>query len=131
MATAKGSFKVTSWDENPYEEMEGGGKLTLASVEYTLSGDLEGAGTVRWLMAYRPDGTAHYTGIQRVTGSIGGRDGSFVVRTTGDFDGKVASGSWEIVPGTGTGDVAGISGKGTATAPYGDEATYELAYELA
>jgi hypothetical protein len=131
MTRANGSFKVTSWDENTYEELDGGGKLTLASVEYTLSGDIEGNGTVRWLMAYRPDGTAHYTGLQRVTGSIGGHDGSFVVETTGDFDGKVADGTWTIVAGSGTGALSGISGRGTGRAPYGDEATYALTYDLA
>jgi len=130
MTTAKGTFKVEHWDEDAYEQLEGGGKLTLATVAYRLTGDLEGEGTVRWLMAYRPDGTAHDTGIQRVTGSVAGHDGSFVVATAGDFDGAVAAGTWEIVPGTGTGALAGITGGGTARAPHGDTATYELDYEL-
>jgi Protein of unknown function (DUF3224) len=130
MERATGSFQVRSWDENTYEELEGGGKLTLASVEYALRGDIEGEGTVRWLMVYQADGTAHYTGLQRVRGSIAGRKGSFVVETVGDFDGELAAGTWEIVPGSGTGALAGISGKGTGRAPSGAEATYQLDYDL-
>jgi hypothetical protein len=130
MERATGSFQVRSWDENTYEELEGGGKLTLASVEYGLRGDIEGEGTVRWLMVYQAGGTAHYTGLQRVRGSIAGRKGSFVVETVGDFDGELAAGTWEIVPGSGTGALAGISGKGTGRAPSGAEATYQLDYDL-
>jgi Protein of unknown function (DUF3224) len=130
MATATGTFKVTSWDEHTYEELDDGGKLTLASVDYGLRGDIDGDGTVRWLMAYRPDGTAHYTGLQLVRGSVGGREGTFVVETVGDFDGKLAAGTWAIVPGTGTGALAGISGTGTGEAPSGATATYRLDYDL-
>ena len=130
MASAKGSFEVKDWHEDTYEELDGGGKLTLATVAYRLSGDIEGEGTVRWLMAYRPDGTAHYTGIQHVTGSLAGRRGGFVLETGGDFDGKVAAGTWAVVPGSGTGELAGISGRGGGTAPHGATATYELDYSF-
>jgi hypothetical protein len=128
---ATGSFQVKAWDESTYRELDGGGKLTLATVQFGLRGDLEGEGSVRWLMAYRADGSAHYTGLQHVTGSIAGREGGFVVETVGDFDGQVAAGTWEIVPGTGTGALAGISGKGSGRAPSGAEATYQLDYDLA
>ncbi len=130
MAKANGTFEVTSWDEEPYEELEGGGKLTRADVRQEFSGGVTGAGAVQWLMAYRADGTAHYVGLQRVTGSIDGRAGSFVLETTGDFDGTEATGRWSVIPGMGTGDLAGLRGTGTMRAPHGSKAEFELDYEL-
>lgn len=131
MPTARGWFAITSFNEDAYEQRGGGAKLTHASGDQTFSGDIEGDGSVHWLMSYRPDGTARYVGLQRITGELGGRSGSFVIEATGDFDGASSRGSWSVVPATGTGDLTGISGTGTFDAPGGPKATYELEYELA
>ena len=128
MAHATGKFEITSWNENTYEELEGGGKLTQASVEQRFSGDVEGGGAVQWLMAYEADGTARFVGIQRVNGSIGERKGCFVMETIGDFDGEVASGEWTIV--SASGDLEGLGGTGRFRAPHGPTASLELDYEL-
>jgi hypothetical protein len=128
MTHATGTFEVTSWNENTYEELDGGGKLTQASVEQRFSGDVDGDGAVQWLMAYGPDGTARFVGIQRVTGSIGGREGCFVMETTGDFDGGVATGEWTIV--SAEGELEGLKGTGRFSAPKGPTASVELDYEL-
>ncbi len=42
---ATATFKVNSWDEKPYDEMEGGPKLTRATVTKSFSGDIEGEST--------------------------------------------------------------------------------------
>jgi hypothetical protein len=41
MTTATGAFKVSSWDEQPYEERDGPAKLTRAAVALAFTGDLE------------------------------------------------------------------------------------------
>jgi hypothetical protein len=128
MTTATGTFAVQGWDEQTYEEREGGAKLTRATVTLGFAGALEGDGAVQWLMAYRPDGTAAFVGLQRVNGSLGGRDGSFVLADTGAFEGGVARGTWTIVSGSGEGGLAGISGSGGFEA--GKDATYTLDYDL-
>lgn len=130
MQHATGSFKVSSMKEDPYEDLVDGGKLTRASGDQTYDGDIEGRGTVQWLMSYRGDGTAHFVGIWHVTGSIGGQDGSFVIESVGDFDGKASSGTWSIVDGMGRGDLKPLRGSGTFRAPGGADATYELDYEI-
>jgi hypothetical protein len=130
MPKAKGSFDVTSWNEDAYEEFDGGGKLTRASVEQKFTGDLEGDGAVQWLMSYASDGTAHFVGLQRVTGSIGDRAGSFVLETTGDFDGTVAKGAWSVVPGSGTAGLKDVRGRGSFEAPMGGKPSFELDYEI-
>jgi hypothetical protein len=86
MHRATGSFMLTSWNEETDHESQGR-KKTLASVTQDFSGDITGEGEVRWLMVYRDDGTARFVGTQRVDGTLGGRQGSFVLETTGDFDG--------------------------------------------
>jgi hypothetical protein len=130
MRHAAGSFKVSAMHEDPYEELGGGAKLTRASGEQAYEGDITGRGTVQWLMSYRGDRTAHFVGIWHITASIDGRDGSFVVESVGEFDGKASSGSWSVLDGLGRGDLEGIRGTGTFRAPGGADATYELDYEL-
>jgi hypothetical protein len=131
MPKAVGEFNIDSWDEKTYQELEDPAKLTRADVSQTFSGDIEGTGSVQWLMAYRPDGTARFVGLQRVEGSIGGKQGSFIAETAGDFDGAVARWVWTIVSGTGTGDLTGLEGQGTFEAPHGSKATFEAEYRLA
>jgi Protein of unknown function (DUF3224) len=122
-----GTFKIEGWDESAYSEEEDGRKLTQASVKQSFSGDIEGHGSVKWLMCYRPDQTAEFVGLQRIDGQVGGRSGSFVLlQTDGSFDGKVARGQLSVVPGSGTGDLDGLRGQGEFSAPHGGEASLTL-----
>lgn len=125
---ALSSFQVASWDEDTYDELDTGRGLTQAVVSLTFSGTIEGHGSVRWLMAYRADGTASFVGLARITGSLDGRSGSFVLQNTGAFDGMVARGTWSVVEGSGTDALEGLAGAGGFEA--GQEATYTLEYRL-
>ena len=127
---AKGSFKIESWDEQPYAETEGGGKLTRATVKQSFDGDIEGEGQTEWLMCYRPDQTADFVGLQRVVGKVGERSGSLVLESTGSFDGKEAKGPLTIIAGSGTGDLEGIAGEGEMRAPLGGEPQVSLSYRF-
>jgi hypothetical protein len=128
--SARATFTLDGWDEQPYEELAEGRKLTRASVKQTFSGEIDGAGTVEWLMAYRPDGTADFVGLQLITGTLGGRSGTFVLSTTGTFDGQEAAGTWTVLAGSGTDELAGLTGTGTMSAPTGGEPTVSLDYDL-
>jgi hypothetical protein len=57
------SFEIASWDESPFDEGEGLGKLTRASVGRAYSGDIDGESVTEWAMAYRLDGSATFVGI--------------------------------------------------------------------
>ena len=129
-ARALGSFEVTSWNETTYSELEGGGKLTRASVRQAFTGGMEGEGTVEWLMCYRADGTASWCGLQRVDGRVGERSGSLVLQVSGTFDGAEARGTWQVVPGSGTGQLQGLRGSGEMTAPHGSTASFSLEYDF-
>ena len=108
------TFAIKSWDEKPYAEFEGGRKLTRASVVYTYSGDIEGEGSVEYLMVYGPHGAGTYVGMERVVGKVAGRSGSFVSQHTGTFEPKGVSDTWFISPESGTGELEGLSGGGDA-----------------
>jgi Protein of unknown function (DUF3224) len=128
---ATATFKVADWDERTYAEIEDGGKLTRASVKQAFSGDIEGEGSVEWLMCYRPDKTAGFVGLQRIVGQLEGRSGSFVlIQTDGTFDGKEARGTLAVVPDSATGELHGLRGEGEFSAPLGSEAAVTLDYEF-
>ena len=79
MTKAEGSFDILSGDETAYEERDDGAKLTHAWGAQRFSGDITGEGSVHWLMSYGRDKTARYVGLQRITGSLDGREGSFII----------------------------------------------------
>lgn len=126
--TARGEFSVESWDEKTYQELEGGAKLTRARIRQVFTGDLEGRGDWEALMCYRTDGTATYVGFARIEGRLAGRAGTFVVRTTGGYDGKEARWSLSVVVGSGTGELVGLVGDGEAAAPHGPKGSFSLTY---
>ncbi|HEV3497587.1 MAG TPA: DUF3224 domain-containing protein [Actinomycetes bacterium] len=125
-STATGTFTIRGWDEQPYAEAEGAPKLTHARVTTAYTGELDGQGTYALLMVY-DQADATYTGYERFTGTLGGRSGSFVLRLEGGFSDGAARTTWTVVEGTGTGDLAGLRGKGGYVAKQGDP---EVAYEL-
>jgi len=81
-------------------------------------------------MAYRPDGTARFVGLQRVEADIDGIHGGLVLETVGDFDGQVARWTATIIDGAVDGDLAKATGQGTFEAPMGSEASFELDVDL-
>jgi hypothetical protein len=86
---------------------------------------------VEWLLCYRPDKTADFVGLQRISGRVGDRSGSFVLlQTAGTFDGDAARGELSVVPGSGTGDLRGLLGTGEFNAPHGGEASLSLEYDF-
>jgi Protein of unknown function (DUF3224) len=130
-AQATGTFTVSGWDENTYEELDGGGKLTKAHVTFGFDGDLKGEGGWEAVMCYGQDGTAAFTGFQRTIGELGGRSGSFVVRADGSYEDGQARTIWQIVDGSATGDLRGLRGTGSAITTGGSGGTFTLDYELA
>lgn len=128
---ATGTFKVKNWKEKPYNKIEGGAKLTRATVTQTFRGDIKGEGAVEFLMAHRADKSAKFVGIQYITGRIGDRSGGFALQVTGTFEGGVAKGRWTVIPGLGTDDLTGLRGKGSFEAPMGPDASFVLEYTFA
>lgn len=129
--TALGTFSIRSWDENPWAEDDPGHKLTHAKVTAAYEGDIEGDGTSQSVMCYVDDEHATYAGFERVTGRLGGRSGTFVVEARGTYEDRTAKTSWAVVPGSGTGELAGLRGSGGYVAGHGEAAVaYRLDYSF-
>ena len=125
-STANLVFKVKSWEEDPYQEMEDGTKLTRARVTNSFTGELEGEGNVEYLMFHRADGTASFVGLEHVVGKVGGRSGSFVLEHRGEFVGGKVEDDWSVVPGSGTGELEGFQGKASFASDHAEE--YSMAF---
>lgn len=128
--TARARFAITNWDEKPYSEVPNQPKLTRATVTKTLTGDIDGDSQIEYLMMYRGDGTAAFVGLERVTGRIAGKSGSFVLQRTGVFEDGQAKESYSVIPGSGTGELQGLRGQGTSAVGHGMEHPFTLEYEL-
>ena len=109
---AAATFTLQSWDEKPYDEKEGVPKLTRVSATKSYQGEIAGEGKVEYLMMYRDDGSATFTGLERVVGSVGDRAGSFVLLHGGSFEGGVAKVTLSVVSGSGTEALCGMRGEG-------------------
>lgn len=109
-ATATGSFTVemTPQGEGATSDGVSTGRMALAK---RFAGDLEGTGAGEMLTALTPvAGSAGYVAIERFTGSVHGRAGSFVFQHAGVMSGGAKRLAIEVVPYSGTGALAGIAG---------------------
>lgn len=127
---AEAQFEVKSWKEETYEEYGEDAKLTRAIVTQNFSGDIEGEGTVEYLMTYKTETSARFIGQQLITGYIGEYSGSFVLHLSGIFDGSKVEANWSVVSGSATDELRGLRGEGSFSAPLGSTASVTLDYEL-
>lgn len=128
--TASARFSIKSWDEKPYSEGQDLPKMTRASVDKTFTGEIDGEGHVEYVMMYRSDGTAVFVGLERITGRIAGRNGSFVLQRTGVFEDGQAKESYSVITGSGTGELRSLRGEGTSAVGHAADYPFALNYEL-
>jgi len=122
----EGNFENKGWDEQTVSEFDGT-KITHARVRQTFAGGITGDADIDWQMYYRPDGTASFVGLAKITGAVDGRNGTLVVTSNGEFDGKEVRGDWVVVGATA--EIDGLTGTGTFAAPMGPSGTYSFDYE--
>lgn len=127
---AKGTYEITGWDEKTWDGKAwnevSGAKQTHAKVSLMYHGDLEAEATVQFLMAYPNDTSASVIGLEKVTGRIGGKSGSFILQDSGKFENGVATSTMTVVPGSGTGELAGLTGQGSSVAEHDGKLTYVI-----
>src|SRR5215467_1182130 len=127
-AHATGVITVRTYEPVAYDEPAEGPVLTRIHVEESFSGDITGSGVVEFLQAARADGWASFVVVERVTGTLGGRQGTFLLQDNGTVDGEVVSGTWFVIPDSGTGELAGLRGDGGFRANLGEGAQIHLDY---
>ncbi|HYW27402.1 MAG TPA: DUF3224 domain-containing protein [Terriglobales bacterium] len=114
-------FKIDSWDEQPYRELDDGRKFTRAVVALSVAEQgIEARATWDAVLYYAADGTSSYAGLMHVEGRLGDRTGSFVMEGTGRYDGTEARGESTVVPATATGELRGLHGTGQSVSTHED-----------
>lgn len=132
-----GAFSFTGWEEATYSEASEGSKLAMAKVTNDFHGAIEGRGTLTYILTYLPGGEAVFTGYEQIVGNVGGRSGSFVLF----HDGRVANATsptefvvtsnLTVVPGSGSGALAQLTGSGAFVGRHEDtETRYSFDYEI-
>lgn len=107
---ATGTFEVQTSEEPSFDSQDGV-DLAQVSVSKTFDGPLKGESAMRMLKAVTGvPGSAGYVGIERFTGELEGRQGSFVCQHNGIMTRGKPELTVAIVPDSGTGDLAGITG---------------------
>jgi hypothetical protein len=107
---AKGSF-VVKLLPLAFEGQAEASKLGRMSIDKEISGDLVATTRGQMLTAFgEVKGSAGYVAIEKVEGALHGRKGSFVLQHSGTMDRGAPSLKISVVPDSGTGELAGLSG---------------------
>jgi len=109
---------------------ESGDKLGRMSLHKTFRGDLDATGQGEMLTAMTDTkGSAVYVAIERVTGTLHGKSGSFALHHRGIMNRGEQAVNVMVVPDSGTEELEGISGEMQIRIEDGNH-FYEFAYDL-
>ena len=122
---AKSSFTIDKTNESPIDWT--GGSIKRARWYKTFSGSLSGTSEIEFLMGSVENGAMVYVGVERYDCELDGRTGTFVVMHASTMLGSDYEMALKIVPGSGTGELAGISGTVEITPEHDLLLDYELA----
>lgn len=107
MTRATGTFDVKLTPQSTDESKT----LGRMSIDKQFRGDLEGTSTGEMLTAgTEVKDSAGYVAMERVTGTLQGRPGTFILQHTWTMNRGQPSLSVTVVPDSGTGELAGITG---------------------
>jgi hypothetical protein len=126
---ATGPFDVKLAPQGEDDKAEGS-TLARYSLDKQYHGDLDATAKGTMLTAGTDvKGSAGYVAIERVTGALNGRTGSFVLQHSGTLTRGAPLQSITVVPDSGTGQLAGLSGKLTVIIEAGKH-SYSFDYTL-
>jgi uncharacterized protein DUF3224 len=125
---AAGTFEVKivpldpafKFDDNP---------IGRFSSEKQIHGDLEASSKGEMLSAGSPKTSGGYVAIERVTGTLNGRSGTFMLQHNATMTDAVPQMNIIVVPGTATGQLTGLTGSLTIVIKDGKH-TYDFSYSL-
>ena len=127
--TARGTFDVKVTPQ-PQDDSAGGpfGRLFL---DKQFHGDLDGASKGQMLAAGTAvEGSAGYVALELVTGTLHGKQGSFILQHKGTMRRNAPALQVTVVPDSGTGELAGIDGAMSIVIE-GRKHSYSFEYTLA
>lgn len=126
---ASGEFSVQVTPDGENDKAEGStlGRMLLSK---QLHGDIEGTSKGQMLTAGTDvKGSGAYVAMERITGTVKGRSGSFALQHSGTMSAAGLFLNIAIVPDSGSGQLTGIAGKMNITVA-GGKHSYDLEYTL-
>ena len=125
---ATGAFDVKISPPAPTDSGSGASRFSGAKQYH---GDLEASGQADMLGSGDPkSGNAGIVGIEKVTGKLNGRSGSFVLQHSGRMTGGAQEYSVTVIPGSGTDELTGIAGNMKIRIEDGGKHFYDFDYTL-
>jgi hypothetical protein len=107
-ATATASFAFDSWEEEPIVD-DGHLRVHRTRFQKQWAGEIEGRSEGEMLMVHVAERPAAYCGFEVVTGTLAGRAGTFIFHHNAGA-GLAGGLRLAVVPGSGTGQLAGLAG---------------------
>jgi hypothetical protein len=131
MSHATGPFDVKMSPQKPDNPIEEAANIARMTGDKQWHGDLEGTSKVV-MLATPPDakGSGIYVALERVTCTLKGRNGTFLLHHTGIMNRGVPELSISVAPDSGTGQLAGITGKMMINIAPGGKHSYDFEYTL-
>ena len=125
-ATGPFDVKVTAQDDKSEDPL-----LNRMTLDKHYHGDLEATGNGQMLTAGTDvKGSGAYVAIEKVSGTLGGRTGSFVLQHSGTMTRNTPQLTITVVPDSGTGELKGITGKMAINIAADGKHSYDLEYTL-
>jgi len=126
---ATGTFVVKLTPKTPDEPAEES-SVGRRRIDKQFFGDLEGSSKGQMLsFMSEVKGSAGYVAIERVNATLNGRSGAFALQHTGTMSRGAQQLSVTVVPDSGTGELAGLSGRMSIDITDGNH-SYTFEYSL-
>jgi len=126
-ARAQAKITVQSSEAKPYDQTASPALMEVRLSE-TFAGDIAGESPVRALQVLRDDESANLVSMQRFSGKLAGRQGTFVLQGQEIVQNGKIKATWFVVPGSGTGDLSGLRGEGGFEGDFGKRSDGTLDY---
>ena len=127
MNHASGSFEVKMSPQAP-EDGVGDPSVGRMAIDKQFHGGLAATSRGQMLAAMTDvEGSAGYVAIERVTGTLDGRAGTFALQHSGTMTRGVPQLVITVVPDSGTGDLVGLAGRMTIDIAEGKH-SYDFEY---
>lgn len=128
MSHAIGTFEVKLVPQT--DDKNSDAALGRMTIDKQFHGDLEGTSKGQMLTGMTEvKGSAGYVAIEKVSGTLKGRTGTFILQHTGTMNRGVPQLTITVVPDSGTGQLAGLAGNFIVKINEGKH-SYEFEYTL-
>ena len=127
---ASGTFEVKLSPQTPVDNI-GDPSVARMSIDKQFRGDLEAVSRGEMLaVRTETEGSAGYVAMERVAGTLDGREGTFALQHSGTMTRGAPQLLITVVPDSGTGQLAGLSGRMKINI-VGGKHSYDFEYTLA